>query len=575
MGRRRSDQPGYDELIEQIVGDYRLGESRRSISQKYGIAVPTVRDWLVRKGEPLRSGAEQSRKHNQENSHLRQKPMDEQTLRHLYCELGWSSGRCSSVFGVDSSTVRDRIKALGIERTREQKELAQINANEIRKETCQELFGGVSPNADPEVRAKTVSTNLDRYGHANPFGNKDIQEKIKSTNLDLYGVENPLHDPERAAQIGAAVSAAAQSKWSEEARIVLSSRETMLDYMKRSGRKTVPLMGSGLGVSAETLYKRLTAFSLWEELDTSYHTSAWEREVGDIIRSWGISTDKAKGILLGQSKRGQDIDWYSSEHSIGIECNGSLNHSEARKEDRNYHIKKTKSAEAQGIFLYHIFSYEWANPRQRPILESQLRNRFGLADRRIGARKCRVVAVSPEDSTAFLEENHLQGRVGARVRIGLLYGDELVSLMTFSHPREQKKGDSVEWELIRYAVKRNTAVQGGANKLFGHFIKSYSPKSIVSYSDVAKTTGKMYSLLGFELVNQTVPEYVWWKSEKKVLRRYQCMAHKLKAKYANEIPGIESMSEAQIMHYLGYSRIYGCGNKVWVWRDCQKTSVST
>jgi hypothetical protein len=136
--------------------------------------------------------------------------------------------------------------------------------------------------------------------------------------------------------------------------------------------------------------------------------------------------------------------------------------------------------------------------------------------------------------------------------------------MTFGNPRVQKKNMPVEWELVRYAVKLNHSVPGGASKLFQHFIKSHSPSSVVSYSDIAKTKGNLYPQLGFSFVNQSLPEYVWWKN-KEALRRYQCMAFKLKKKYS-DIPGVESMSEAQIMQYLGYQRIWGCGNKVWIWR---------
>jgi hypothetical protein len=548
-----------------VAADYLAGMTRGQLAKKYDRSKWTITSWLKKQGVCLRDPAEDSRKHNAEHN-VRRIEIDENDLRLLYLDKGWSSGRIALAMGVWREVIEDRIALHGLVRTPEQEILAKQESRRARKRTCNQRFGGDSPNADPDIRARTEATNLDRYGHVNPFGSDVVKGKIRTTNLDRHGVENPLKDPERASRVGKAVSDAASVKWTEKARNTLSSREDMLDYMRISGRKTVPLLRSGLGVSDDAIYRRLTDFDLWEELDTSYHTSAWEREVGDTIRSWNIPVEKAVGILNSPTGRGRDIDWFSPEHRIGVECNGSLNHSEARREDTRYHLKKTKSAEAKGIFLYHLFSYEWANPRQRPIVESQLRNRFGLVDRRIGARSCEVVEVSPRDSSVFLDENHLQGRVGAKVRVGLSHNGELVAVMTFSPPRQQKRKDPIEWELVRYAVKRGVAVLGGADRLFKRFVKEYQPESIVSYSDRAKTTGDMYPRLGFELANETAPDYVWWKSEKKVLLRYQCMAHKLKEKYKDDIPGAETMSEAQIMHYLGYSRIYGCGNKVWVWR---------
>jgi len=40
---------------------------------------------------------------------------------------------------------------------------------------------------DPDKKAKTNQTNIERYGVGNPFQNKNIQEQIKQTNLDKYG----------------------------------------------------------------------------------------------------------------------------------------------------------------------------------------------------------------------------------------------------------------------------------------------------------------------------------------------------------------------------------------------------
>ena len=136
--------------------------------------------------------------------------------------------------------------------------------------------------------------------------------------------------------------------------------------------------------------------------------------------------------------------------------------------------------------------------------------------------------------------------------------------MTFGKPREQKKNDQIEWELIRFCVKKNYLVPGGASRLFRHFIRQHAPTSIVSYSDIAKTTGSMYPVLGFALINESAPGYVWWNG-RVAKRRYECMAFKLKARFS-DLPGIESMSEAQIMRELGYQKILNMGNKVWVWR---------
>lgn len=214
---------------------------------------------------------------------------------------------------------------------------------------------------------------------------------------------------------------------------------------------------------------------------------------------------------------------------------------------------------------YTIHQWEWNDPAVRRIIEQQAPYRSGTSTTiRVGARRCQVQEVNPSDAAAFLDENHIQGRANSSVRIGLIFDEELVALMTFGVPRQQKQDAPVEWELVRYAVKLGHNVPGGASRLFRKFVDTRHPASIVSYSDKEKTTGNLYPILGFSLVNESAPGYVWWNG-KVVKRRYECMAYKLKAKYPL-LPGIATMSESQIMQKLGYTKILNEGNAVWVWR---------
>jgi hypothetical protein len=210
---------------------------------------------------------------------------------------------------------------------------------------------------------------------------------------------------------------------------------------------------------------------------------------------------------------------------------------------------------------FTVYQWEWDDPRIRAIIEAQA-DKSGAT--RIGARQCEVVAVTAAEARAFLNENHLQGNAIAPVRYGLRRDGELLALMTFSTPREQKKNDPMQWELVRFCVKKHHLVPGGASRLFKHFLAQHDPVSIVSYSDIAKTTGEMYPLLGFTLANTAAPGYVWWNG-REARKRYECMSYKLKAKYP-DLPGIATMTERQIMEHLGYTKVPNEGNRVWVWR---------
>lgn len=227
---------------------------------------------------------------------------------------------------------------------------------------------------------------------------------------------------------------------------------------------------------------------------------------------------------------------------------------------RAHYSKARRNAVPKGL-PFTVYQWEWDDPRIRSILQARLDTENTV---RIGARQCTPASVSVPESRAFLNEHHLQGYVNAGVRYGLYHDEKLVALMTFGPPREQKQADPVEWELIRFCVKKHHLVPGGASRLFSRFVADHAPASIVSYSDVAKTSGDMYPMLGFEPTNTSAPGYVWWNG-KEALSRHRCMAHKLKARYPH-LPGVHDMSETQIMEKLGYRKVKNLGNKVWVWR---------
>ena len=169
----------------------------------------------------------------------------------------------------------------------------------------------------------------------------------------------------------------------------------------------------------------------------------------------------------GAAKR-LEIDVFLPDIMIGIEYDGVFWHSEEYK-GKNAMLAKTLAAEAAGIRLVHVLSSEWTFRKE--IVKSRLRNLLGAAGMRtIYARRCEIREVDPAVSNEFQDENHLQGRVNASVRLGLFLGGEMVALMTFGECRFDKRH---EWELVRFCSKLNTRIVGAAGKLLGHFEKKY------------------------------------------------------------------------------------------------------
>ena len=127
---------------------------------------------------------------------------------------------------------------------------------------------------------------------------------------------------------------------------------------------------------------------------------------------------------------------------------------------------KTDLCESSGIFLFHIFGYEWTNKKH--IIESMIRNLLYKNEFIVYGRKTNIREVDSSSARVFLNQNHRQGYAPAPIRYGLYYEDELVSLMTFSKIRHTigESKDANGYELVRFCNKLNTSVIGGASKLF-------------------------------------------------------------------------------------------------------------
>lgn len=283
--------------------------------------------------------------------------------------------------------------------------------------------------------------------------------------------------------------------------------------------------------------------------------SKWEQEVYDFIVSLGISAEHSNREIL----EGREIDIYLPEEHIGIECDGLRWHNETHK-PKNYHLEKTRACEEKGVRLIHIFEDEWVHNSE--IWKSMLRNMFGKIENRIYARNCEMREVNAREKRRFLKHNHIQGNAQSRYNYGLFHDGELVSLMTFGNPRINMGGRKKDgsYELVRFCNKINTNVVGGAGKLFSHFVKEHNPSEIVSYSDKRWTTGKLYTILGFENVHDSRPNYFYVNN----LTRENRFKYR-KSVLINE--GYDKdKTEHQIMFERGIYRIYDCGTKVWKWK---------
>jgi hypothetical protein len=208
----------------------------------------------------------------------------------------------------------------------------------------------------------------------------------------------------------------------------------------------------------------------------------------------------------------------------------------------------------RGISLFHIWEHDWA---EKPdILKSMVLSRLGQSGK-IHARKTKVVEVDAASSKRFFEQSHLQGSVHAELNLGLVYGEDLVGIMSFGKSRFNKK---YQWELLRFASKLNYTIVGGASKLLSFFTRTRKPTSLISYADMMYSNGNLYKNIGFSEVARTKPGYHYTSDYVTVFSRHKFQKHKLK----KILPIFdETLSEQENMNVNGFDRIWDCGQLVF------------
>jgi hypothetical protein len=258
--------------------------------------------------------------------------------------------------------------------------------------------------------------------------------------------------------------------------------------------------------------------------------------------------------------KGKELDIYIPELGIAFEFNGLYWHSEIYK-DKKYHIEKTKLCLDKNVNLIHVWEDDW--DYKQNIVKSIILNKLGKSEK-IYARKCEIKEVLDNMLIRnFLEKNHIQGFVGSKVKIGLFYSGELISLMTFGNLRKSLGQASKDgsFELLRFCNKLNISVIGGASKLFTFFIKKYNPIKIISYSDNSRGNGYLYEKLGFKLSHDSDPNYYWVING---IRKHRFGFRKDKLIKEGYDP---NKTEIEIMNKRGYFRIFDCGSKKWIYSN--------
>jgi very-short-patch-repair endonuclease len=466
----------------------------------------------------------------------------------------------NNIYGVDhpmhSEEIKKKLIKTNIERYGVKYAIMNEQVNIKKEETNIKKYNYKTPLLNNNIKIKIKKTLNNIYGVDHPMHSEEIKKKLIKTNIKRYGVDNPFKNLDIINKIQDQVH---KTKFIKNIKLYKDKYNIhIVDYNDEIYTIKCDICNVEYNIHHNLLQNRIKTktclCTICNPINCSY--SGKEKQLINFIESNYIFQ-----IMINNRKiiSPYELDIYLPDLNLAFEFNGIYWHNELNKED-DYHNNKTNMCLNKGIQLIHIWEDDWIYKQE--IVKSMILNKLGKTANKIFARKCKIKEITNNRFIKeFLDDNHLQGFVGSKIKIGLFYDDDLVSLMTFGNLRKNmnSKSNSDDYEMLRFCNKLNTNVIGGASKLFNYFINNYKYNSIISYADRSYSNGNLYKQLGFKLQNITVPNYYYVIDD---IRKYRFGFRKnilIKQGYDSNKTEHEIMLERKIY------RIYNSGNYKFIY----------
>lgn len=448
---------------------------------------------------------------------------------------------CLERYGVENVFQSPDIIERCRETRREKYDDENYNNPEKGRETRLRKYGDENYNN----REKFKSTCLERYGVENVFQSDDIKKQIREANYKDYGAEYPAQ--KHIENVDNMNEEFIKKNFIVDNRFLL---DDFCDYF--NVRKCIYY----------SKYKEL--YNISEPVKTCKHRT--QDEIFDWLVSLNVNVEMNDKTTI----KPLEIDILIPEHKLAIEYDGLIYHSFGKNEwsplnnyhieseSKHKHLQKTELCEKEGYQLLHIFENEWLDDTKQNIWKSMIKSRLSLNDK-IFARKCVIKEVDFKTTRSFLNKNHLQDSISSSIQIGLYFNDELVSLMTFSESRYDKR---YQYEILRFCNKCHVNVIGGFSKLLKYFKKVYNCESIISYANRRWSRGDVYHKNNFNLMRITKPNYFYFQlNNLNLYSRQMFQKHKLSIKLDQFD---ECLTETENMYNNKYRKIYDCGSLCFI-----------
>lgn len=485
---------------------------------------------------------------------------------------------------------------------------------ELRKMRCREKYGVDHPMQNKEVQAHHRKSMKDKYGVEFALQSDQFYEKAKASNQKKFGVDWALSDPEikkksmktMTERYGAPTTLQSKQLYDKykatmEAKYGKSNPSKIDQFTEKAKQTMMERYGKENPMQVESINKiamehRIANYgSFWPDEIDEKAKQTWIEHLGvdnpsksetiqmkiqeTCMKKYGVPygcltndaqcrknrisktnlkfLDAVKAVNengeLEFYLSGKFYDLHILDTNILIEIDPTYTHNIVGNHwnvtvDKGYHLEKTNIAKENGFRCIHIFDWDNWDKVIQLLTKKEV----------IYARNCKIVEIDKKECDEFLCKYHIQNTCkGQNIRVGLMYKGELVEVMTFGNSRYNR---NYQYELLRLCSNSRYKITGGASKLFKYAVSHYHLNNIISYCDLSKFDGSVYSKLGMHFVKNTPPQEIWSLEKNKItanLLRQRGYDQLFNTDYGKGTPNEELM----IDH--GWLPVYDCGQAVY------------
>lgn len=170
------------------------------------------------------------------------------------------------------------------------------------------------------------------------------------------------------------------------------------------------------------------------------------------------------------------------------------------------YINKLTECIDNNIELIHIYEYQWLN--MNDILKSNILNKLKIYKNIINSDNLEIKILNNTEVKDFIKINSMYDYKKSDVNIGLLYNNEIYSLVSF-------KKYYKSYKILNYCTKNYFKIINGYNKIF-NFFKQKNKFNNVIVCDIRDFNDDIFTDMGFHIIKYTEPNTNYIKNNYKI-----------------------------------------------------------